>query len=370
MRTLLISPTPYSALPYSLRTSQTTHKWYTIPHLQESRENTLKMIYNSLRSGENIIVCAPSKKWVYTKEGTKFLEALLEIAKTRRYQIQWISHLKENEKKQPSRFGLTEITTVETALSLNKKRCIISKDVSEYDTLVFVGDIHGYLQEAKKLTEPFINQNAFYVFLGDYVSKGPNGLATIQWIEKEFLSQDNTIALTGNHELHLEDWSGNINVKKDDFNNTWPDDDKDVKPPKKSLVRKFLSQIHEAVDLTWKGERFTVSHGGLITPPKKNKCYAAAHFIFGPGSPFDDIDELWQNSEKTHEYNSIQVHGHRNPNFRGTNSVPTSWNLEGVESFQEVRGVALTHTHKIHSQLLSVPFGKNLQKTPFEMPKT
>lgn len=252
------------------------------------------------------------------------------MALHRRFEIRWL-----HPEKTRGRHGIAPIGSLDAWQSLVNRRNPVLLTPSN-NRLVFVGDIHGYLEQAKQAIAPWKDSNAAYFFTGDYVSKGPESLKTLEWITHRFLKPNTGHILTGNHEIHLEDWLMGINQSKADFLNTWPSAAQPGAHCSKKFISHFLSHLHEALDIRWNNHRFLVTHGGVEHPDHTDD--KAAHYIYGPGTPTTDIDTMWQSNES----NTIQVHGHRNPKLRTARAIKTSWNLEGIESAGEVRVIALT----------------------------
>lgn len=79
-----------------------------------------------------------------------------------------------------------------------------------------IGDIHGCYSALKTLFKVIpATANDAFIFLGDYIDRGPNTMETIEWLIN-FSKGHNTVFLRGNHEimmlaaqlddLRLEDW--------------------------------------------------------------------------------------------------------------------------------------------------------------------
>ena len=69
---------------------------------------------------------------------------------------------------------------------------------------LFISDIHGRVEALKALLEQvnFVPQTDRLVLLGDYVGQSPDNLQCLLYIF-ELTKQANTVALMGNHDLHL-----------------------------------------------------------------------------------------------------------------------------------------------------------------------
>jgi protein phosphatase len=69
---------------------------------------------------------------------------------------------------------------------------------------IFVGDTHGDLDAAEKVTERYLNTENTVVFLGDYVDRGGHSLENILYLFRLKIEYPgNLILLTGNHEGFL-----------------------------------------------------------------------------------------------------------------------------------------------------------------------
>lgn len=85
--------------------------------------------------------------------------------------------------------------------------------------VVAVGDIHGMLKELRELDEKVArlqseNIRTTFVFLGDYVDRGPDSAGVIDYLlnlKKRLPANDEVIFLRGNHEQLLIDFLENKN---------------------------------------------------------------------------------------------------------------------------------------------------------------
>lgn len=71
----------------------------------------------------------------------------------------------------------------------------------EYRRILAVGDIHGYFSQFLALYRKlqFSSSEDLLIFLGDYIDRGPDGLAMLQWVMRK-VQEPHVIALRGNHE--------------------------------------------------------------------------------------------------------------------------------------------------------------------------
>lgn len=71
--------------------------------------------------------------------------------------------------------------------------------------LLAIGDIHGDVNQLKKILKKFANRIDIYIFLGDYIDRGNFSKEVIE--ELILLSQESKcIFLSGNHEVHLKQY--------------------------------------------------------------------------------------------------------------------------------------------------------------------
>ena len=348
MKHLLITDTPAGYLSSELTQNNNTHSTFVISSNLDKAQASMKALYHCMRTGQNIILTPQRKNWFRTKEGREFLTKVKHMSLVRQYSVQWLN---DNQKKEI--FGFKKTLPKDWTQTISSSRHF-KLDVSEDRNLLFVGDVHGHFKQLQDIVRPHLNTNTFIVFLGDYVSKGPQSLKCIEWIYNNVLVPEQGIALIGNHELHLEDWAGGLYVRKKDFINTWPATENKHGKTSPKFTKKFIKKLYLSAQITQGDKTFFASHGGLDAPTNTQK---PAHYIYGPGTPYDDIDAQW--ASNVTDLRSIQVHGHRNPKEISSLSYSNSWNLEGVESANEVRSV-LVQNNQPKSIVKKVTFKSKL----------
>lgn len=72
-------------------------------------------------------------------------------------------------------------------------------DATAYNDLYIIGDVHGCLIELEKLVERVRQENTLFILVGDFVSKGPDTQAVIEYIHKH----ENMLSVRGNNEQKL-----------------------------------------------------------------------------------------------------------------------------------------------------------------------
>ncbi|MBR2560547.1 MAG: metallophosphoesterase [Eubacterium sp.] len=71
-----------------------------------------------------------------------------------------------------------------------------------------IGDVHGCLSELKQLLEKIEEKDdsARYFFVGDFVDRGPEVMATLEWAMGHITRTGKYRSVLGNHEAMLIDW--------------------------------------------------------------------------------------------------------------------------------------------------------------------
>lgn len=201
--------------------------------------------------------------------------------------------------------------------------------------LIFIGDIHGCFGTLLNYFKdhPFSEEN-HYVFLGDYIDRGNQNDAVINYLNS-IRKHDNVTLLEGNHERHL--WSyaqGEVAHSKEFENNTkiqlaWNEFTEE-------MARDFVLSLKPYFYVTFGEQRIFACHGGI--PGFRNNWFneeinflSAGQVIKGVGN-YEDMQLVAQSWSFNHP-GTIQVFGHRN-----VNSLPAKINedvycLEGKVEF-------------------------------------
>ena len=179
-------------------------------------------------------------------------------------------------------------------------------DISDYNKLIFFGDIHGCFQPLNDYFKenPF-SKNNYYVFCGDYLDRGIQNKETLEFLI-ELSENKNVVFIEGNHNwerYYVNDCMDNI--KSNEFlNNTLLQ----IKTIDKNKIGEFVSKWELFAKLDFNGKQFFVTHAGFGKYPYKTKLISARDFLRGTNYS-DDVDKWW---EEHNLWDVIQVHGHRN----------------------------------------------------------
>jgi predicted phosphodiesterase len=189
-------------------------------------------------------------------------------------------------------------------------------DLSSFENVLIIGDIHGCRKTlASLIGKEGPRDDVAYVFLGDFINKGPRPTQVLRYLEKHFFNRPGTLFLGGNHERCLDDWIADRPFSKAAFEKTTLPDFEAEGYTRKDAAR-FLAQLRDAAWIKWGDLKILATHGGLAAPPEHLMVLSAEHLQHGTETSLFDVDAAWEaNSENNHTAgpaNLIQVHGHRN----------------------------------------------------------
>ncbi|WP_372479333.1 metallophosphoesterase family protein [Halomicrobium sp. HM KBTZ05] len=85
-------------------------------------------------------------------------------------------------------------------------------DVSRWDEVYVVGDVHGCAETLERLLDRLDNGRSLFVFVGDLVRKGPDSRRALSLVRE----RDNLLSVRGNNEQKLLDGRASIDALDDD----------------------------------------------------------------------------------------------------------------------------------------------------------
>lgn len=218
-----------------------------------------------------------------------------------------------------------------------------SKDVmwrktnySQYQNVFVIGDIHGSLDALKETIiqmngygEFMLRDDSMYIFVGDYLDRGLQNAETLNYLMTIF-NYKNVTMLTGNHEIHLENWAHDRPIHSRRFISETQVEIEEAGITKQD-VRKMTRKLQQVAWFDYHGREYIVTHGGLsYFDFSKMSFVSTDQLIRGVGDYDTNIDEEWNDVAKTKMINPVyQVHGHRNTYKVGATDYKYSINLEG-----------------------------------------
>ena len=220
-------------------------------------------------------------------------------------------------------------------------------DLSEYDRVVHIGDIHGCYDALQKLfgdnPADGIDPNTAYVFVGDY---GDRGYATPDVLK--FLMQiapmKNVCLIEGNHEAHLWDWANDRKSCSREFE-IRTKFEIEAAGIEKSEIRKLYRRLRQCSYYTWRGKTVLCTHGGVprLDSFKRLDFVPGIQMIKGVGA-YEDM-ETCASSFDAQSQIDYQVFGHRNIALSPHKVSQKSIVLEGaVERGGALRTATLSDT--------------------------
>lgn len=199
-------------------------------------------------------------------------------------------------------------------------------DMSKFDTVKVIGDVHGDYGALQKVFENH-HRGIAYVFVGDYLDRGSKNPETLKFLSE--LKGNNIFFLRGNHEWKVEEFL-NTGKLHGNFRHTYPQLCKQFgEKETKRMLKDIQKQL---VDYLWfedaNKDKYLVTHAGLepmVAEFVPVQLMNESDFVMGvPGEDEDpynrDVDKQIEGEDVT------QLHGHRN-NFDHFDDCYNAYNL-------------------------------------------
>lgn len=200
-------------------------------------------------------------------------------------------------------------------------------DVSQYERLYYIGDIHGCYDTLQKFIDSIggIKDENLYVFTGDYIDRGYQNAEVLNYLYS-ICEKPNVWLLEGNHDREIYDYAHDIKTGKKQFDDITSYELKSKNVDKKSL-RILYRNIGQCAYYTYHGQKILATHGGISKMPENLLYLSTIQMIKGIGK-YADMKQICENFERNNG-DILQVFGHRNieddPICIGNN-----YNLEGA----------------------------------------
>jgi len=159
-------------------------------------------------------------------------------------------------------------------------------DLSEYDDIKIVGDIHGDLSSLKKVFDTH-HKGTAYIFVGDYLDRGSKNTATFQFLQS--LKGKNLFFLRGNHEDRMGQFVYNREQHGQFGKHTLEELLKNGVTPKE--LETFLGRTQDYLYFTYGENKYFVSHAGLEPASVTNYMKDVVRVPYEAGS-IDDTQKL------------------------------------------------------------------------------
>lgn len=203
-------------------------------------------------------------------------------------------------------------------------------DMSSYEKIVFVGDIHGSYTALMEYFNGGLNDNYFYIFVGDYIDRGIENAEVIKFLLSIY-EKKNVLLLEGNHERWIKAYSNDEVSRSKEFEFVTKKQ-LDAAGISKKDLRQLCRKLGQVAWFTYGDKEIVVTHGGIATMPENLSFMATTQMIHGVGD-YNDSDIIADTWLKTTSDNMYQVHGHRNVKNVPMKVNDRVYNLEGKVEF-------------------------------------
>lgn len=331
IRLMLQSPSQNVKGRHEISASRDKIVWQTLFNMLEVR----------MKHGEFTVIDATNSK---TSEMTRYKE----LCSTYRYRIYCvdftdipIEEVKRRNKLRPeikqvpdeaidkmySRFATQKIPSGIKVIKPNELHTIWMNmfDLSEYEKIHVIGDVHGCNTALQEYLGK-IEDNHFYIFVGDYIDRGIENVDVIKFLI-ENKDKKNILLLEGNHERWLNKYANDEVSKSKEFELITKRELQESDISKKD-IRQLYRKFGQCAYFKYNDNVFLVTHAGLATIPENLTYIATEQMIQGVGqyNDFEIIAETWINTTPNNYY---QIHGHRNTKQLPTQVNDRVFNLEG-----------------------------------------
>ena len=202
-------------------------------------------------------------------------------------------------------------------------------DLSSYDRIHVIGDIHGCATVLADYMEKEVGhwrEKDCWIFVGDYIDRGIENVNVVEFLTAIY-ENPNVFLLEGNHERWLWLWANDRVTSSKEFELVTRQQLEDGGIDKKS-VRRLYRRLGQCAWFSYHGKDYLVTHAGISALPENMTFLDTQQMIKGVGTynDFETVENAWL--EKAPE-NCIQIHGHRNTKGLPIKVNEKNYNLEG-----------------------------------------
>lgn len=215
-------------------------------------------------------------------------------------------------------------------------------DVSNYNDIQIIGDIHGcYDALIDTLDGGELKENRLYVFTGDYCDRGIQNAQVMEYLYS-IVNNDNVIFLEGNHERALWRYANDLSSERRQFEK-YTKIELEEGGISKAKIRHFYRNLRQMALLKFGEKTLFICHGGITQLTNDLHLIPTKQLIHGVGAyeEVEDVDNLFEDNTPMNVY---QIHGHRNVNSTPINITQRCFCLEDrVEFGGNLRSVIFNH---------------------------
>lgn len=201
-------------------------------------------------------------------------------------------------------------------------------DVSEYNKIHYIGDIHGCYTALREAI-PEIKDDELYVFCGDYIDRGIENAEVLKFL-CEICEKPNICLLEGNHDRAIYDYAHDVKTGKKQFDDVTYYELKKANISQKDL-RVLYRKIRQCAYYKYNGKLLFTCHAGISKMPENLLYLATEQMIKGIGT-YGEMKMVCDNWEKSNP-DIIQIFGHRNIEDTPIKVNSCCYNLEGSVEF-------------------------------------
>lgn len=186
-------------------------------------------------------------------------------------------------------------------------------DLSNYEKIHHIGDIHGCNTVLQEYFKNGLNPNEAYIFCGDYIDRGIENVAVLKFL-MDIINKPNVFCIEGNHEKWLWNYANdNLSDTPERFKKITALEIKASDISKKEL-RGFYRKLIPCAYYTYYDKTIFICHGGISYLPVNPLFISNKQLIKGIGmySEVEQCDKTFASLADKHNKDIYQIHGHRN----------------------------------------------------------
>lgn len=334
IRLLIQTPVMQTDGSFAISQNNDNKVWSTLFNILEDR----------MKRGEFTVIDATNSK---TKEMTRYRD----LAKAYRYRMYCVDFTdvpievcKQRNSQRPeykqvpedvidkiySRFEGQKIPNDIEIIKPNELEKILIQplDVSEYNKIHYIGDIHGCFDPLKQAIGD-LKDDELYVFCGDYIDRGIQNAEVLNFLI-EICQKPNVCLLEGNHDRAMYDYAHDLKTGKKQFDDITYYELKQANVDKKQL-RILYRKIRQCAYYNYNGQLILATHAGISKMPENLVYLPTEQMIKGVGT-YGEMKKVCENWERCNS-NIIQIFGHRNVEDNPIEINNCCYNLEGNVEF-------------------------------------
>ena len=199
-------------------------------------------------------------------------------------------------------------------------------DLSNYEKIIHIGDIHGCYTALMEYFKDGFNDNYMYIFVGDLLDRGIENAEVLKFMI-DASKRKNVLILEGNHDKSF--WiyaNGGLSRNKDFEFSTKNELIQEAIDT--SQIRQLYRKMGQCGWYTYGDKEILVTHGGVATMPENLSFMATCQMINGVGkyNDYETVADTWMATTKDNQY---QIFGHRNAKTDSTQLRDRVFDLEG-----------------------------------------